>query len=52
MVGHQHPSVYIYPVSIGVFGKPGGIGYVILIRSETDLAIVAALDDMNRNIDW
>ena len=47
MVGHEYPRVYIDTKARCGFNQPVGIRLEIRIRSETGLAVVAALDDVD-----
>ena len=52
MVGHQDPGMDIHLIFLCVLREPTDICRIIFLRSKAGLSIIAALDNMNRNIDW
>lgn len=52
MISHQDPSMDIHLIFPCVLREPTDICDIVCLCSEADLTIIAALDNMNRNIDW
>jgi hypothetical protein len=52
MIGHHYPGMDIHHIFFCVLGEPSDICPIVFLGSEADLTIIAALNDMNRNIDW
>ena len=48
MIGHQHVRVDPHPKARGVAAQPVEVGGVVVVAEEAGRAVVAALDDMQR----
>jgi hypothetical protein len=49
MIRHQHERMHLTANILGVLTQPVQIKKIILIRHKTDLAIIAALNEVQRN---
>jgi hypothetical protein len=50
MVGHEHIGVYLAPVAHSRLTQAIEVAVIILLRKQRRLPVVAALDEVKRNI--